>query len=83
MTTRMPPTGQATLNTKQAAGRLGVSVSYLNKARMAGYGPVAYMYGRKVVYLRSDVEAYAAAHRQEPAAAPAPSLSSGNAGGRA
>ncbi|CAM3168127.1 helix-turn-helix domain-containing protein [Methylobacterium mesophilicum] len=83
MMRRMPPTGRATLSTREAARRLGVSVSFLNKARMAGHGPAAYMYGRKVVYLPSDVEAYAAAHRQEPDVALAPSPSCGNEGGRA
>ncbi|CAX26045.1 protein of unknown function [Methylorubrum extorquens DM4] len=58
-----------TLTNKEAAARLGVSPSFLNKERMAGNGPVAYRYGRrKVVFLASDVAAYAAAHRQEPSA---------------
>lgn len=65
----MPPIGEAKLNTKEAAGRLGVSTSYLNRARALGFGPVAHRYGRKIVYLASDVAAYAAAHRVEPISA--------------
>jgi predicted DNA-binding transcriptional regulator AlpA len=81
----MPPTGEVTLKTKQAARRLGVSVSYLNKARAAGFGPRAFRYGRRIVYRAADIAAYAAAHMQEPVAtdAPAPSPSNGNEGGQA
>lgn len=66
MLARKPPIGVRTLSNKEAAARLGVSPSFLNKARQSGNGPVAYKYGRKVVYLAADIAAYAAAHRQAP-----------------
>lgn len=82
---RMPPTGETTLTTKETARRLGVSVSYLNKARAAGFGPRVSRFGRKLVYRAADVAAYAAAHVQEPVASDAsvPSPSSDIEGGRA
>ncbi|KAB7785380.1 helix-turn-helix domain-containing protein [Methylorubrum populi] len=84
MTLRMPPPGGAKLTTRETAHRLGVSPSYLNRARAGGYGPVAHRYGRKIVYLASDVAAYAAAHRLEPIAADASTASPSNTieGGR-
>lgn len=81
-TERMLPPGEITLTTRQAARRLGLSVSWLNKARARGEGPDHFRYGRRVVYRFRDVEAYAAAHR----ASVAPSTSSSSDeqdGGRA
>lgn len=84
MMLRMPPAGEARLTTQEAARRLGVSPSYLNRARVGGFGPAAHRYGRKIVYLASDVAAYAAAHRIEPTAVSSPASSSSNGieGGR-
>lgn len=71
-TKRMFPLGERPMKTWEAAHRLGVSESFLNKARAAGAGPAAYVFGRCVAYRVADVEAYAAAHRVEPAVAVAP-----------
>lgn len=46
------------LNTTQVAELLGVSVSYLNKCRRVGGGPVFVKLGAKVVYDREDVSAW-------------------------
>lgn len=67
-TERMVSPRETTISSEEAARRLGVSRSYLDKARAAGMGPVAYRFGKKVVFRVLDIEAYAAAHRVEPAA---------------
>lgn len=71
-TQRMFPPGERRIKAREAARRLGVSESFLNKARAAGTGPAAYVFGRCVAYRVADIEAYAAAHRVEPTAAVAP-----------
>lgn len=65
-TERMFPPGERRIKPREAARRLGVSESFLNKTRAAGTGPAAYVFGRCVVYRVADIEAYAAAHRVEP-----------------
>jgi predicted DNA-binding transcriptional regulator AlpA len=50
---------------KDAARFLGVSTSYLAKRRVSGDGPQFVKYGSKrVVYLRSDLEAWRDARRR-------------------
>lgn len=51
------------LNTAEAAERLGVSISYLNKRRLTGGGPVFVKIGARVVYDPSDLTAWVAARR--------------------
>lgn len=52
------------LNTAEAAQRLGVSSSYLNKLRLTGGGPVFVKMGAKVVYDLDDLSAWVAARRR-------------------
>lgn len=56
--------GDKLLNTAEAAERLGVSASYLNKLRLTGGGPVFVKMGAKVVYDASDLGAWVAARRR-------------------
>ena len=46
------------LNTARAAGRLGVSISWLAKSRMRGDGPRFTKLGRSVKYAESALVAY-------------------------
>ncbi|CAK0755076.1 hypothetical protein CCP4SC76_2580015 [Gammaproteobacteria bacterium] len=48
-----------------AAHYLGVSVQFLNKARMAGTGPLYIKAGTAVIYRRADLDAWLAAHVQQ------------------
>lgn len=59
--------GEPALTTKLAARYLGISVSLLNKLRGTGQGPAVQVYGKRCVYRRADLDAFAAAHRVEPA----------------
>jgi len=52
------------LNTTEAARKLGVSVSYLNKRRLTGGGPVFVKIGAKVVYDPADLSAWINARRR-------------------
>lgn len=52
------------LNTPETADRIGTSVSYLNKLRCAGGGPVFVKMGRLVRYRPEDVDAYLDARRR-------------------
>jgi len=56
--------GDGHLNTAEAAQRLGVSTSYLNKLRLTGGGPVFMKLGAKVVYSPADLSAWAASRRR-------------------
>ncbi|WP_336975923.1 helix-turn-helix domain-containing protein [Brevundimonas nasdae] len=56
--------GDGHLNTAEAAQRLGVSISYLNKLRLTGGGPVFMKLGAKVVYSPTDLTAWAASRRR-------------------
>jgi len=51
------------LNVKQAAERLGLSVSTLAKLRLSGDGPVFSKLGRRVVYAPKDLEAWITENR--------------------
>jgi len=46
------------LNTHQAAEKLGLSTSFLNKARLEGNGPSFIKLGSKVSYEMSDLESW-------------------------
>jgi len=53
------PVVQQTLDTKDAAKYLGVSVEFLKRARMKGNGPTFVKMGtRKVVYLINELDQY-------------------------
>lgn len=56
--------GDKLLTTAEAAERLGVSASYLNKLRLTGGGPVFVKMGAKVVYDASDLGAWVSARRR-------------------
>lgn len=56
--------GDGHLTTAEAAQRLGVSTSYLNKLRLTGGGPVFMKMGAKVVYSAGDLSAWAASRRR-------------------
>lgn len=65
-TQMMAPTRELMLVPRQAARRLGISVSLLHKLCAAGTGPVRYRYGKKVVFRQADVDAFAERHRVAP-----------------
>lgn len=48
----------ACLSTEQAAARLNLSPSTLNKWRLTGDGPRFLKLGRRVVYKREDIDAF-------------------------
>lgn len=52
------------LTTKDAAARIGKSVSWLNKSRMRGDGPVYLKNGGSVRYMPEDLDAWLAANRR-------------------
>jgi len=60
--------GEIMLTTKEAAMRLGLSPSTLNKARVGGTGPQIphVLLGGSVRYKASDLDAFIEAHRVQP-----------------
>ncbi len=73
---RMPPDNAMTED--EAARFLGVSPSFLAKRRCYGEGPAFVKYGgKRIVYLRPDLETWRSAQRRLPQAAMA--LQSGDA----
>lgn len=54
----------ANLRVKQAAAYVGVSKSYLDKARCYGGGPTYAKLGATVIYRSEDLDAWVAASRQ-------------------
>jgi predicted DNA-binding transcriptional regulator AlpA len=46
------------LNVRQCARYVGISESFLNKARLAGDGPVFMKIGKLVMYDRADVDSW-------------------------
>jgi predicted DNA-binding transcriptional regulator AlpA len=56
--------GLILLSVAQAANVIGMSASWLNKKRVVGGGPTYMKLGRRVVYDRTDVAAWVAAHRR-------------------
>lgn len=53
------------LNVKEAAHRLGVSVSFLNKARLSGEGPIFIKIGTRVAYDPADLVAWLEARKRQ------------------
>jgi predicted DNA-binding transcriptional regulator AlpA len=52
------------LTVEDAARYVGLSVSFMNRARLHGDGPVFLKLGRRVVYDRSDLDAWLASRRR-------------------
>lgn len=52
------------LNVNEAAERLGVSVSYLNKMRLTGGGPAFVKLGARVCYDQPDLSAWIDAQKR-------------------
>lgn len=52
------------LNTNEAAQRIGMSASWLNKTRMSGTGPVYVKVGGAVRYMPTDLDAWLASQRR-------------------
>jgi hypothetical protein len=50
---------------REAAKFLSLSVSYLNKLRCGGGGPVFYKVGRAVLYAPTDLESWLANRRRQ------------------
>lgn len=53
----------ALIRVKQAADYLGLSKSFLDKARCYGGGPAFIRFGNAVVYSTDDLDKWAADHR--------------------
>jgi hypothetical protein len=52
------------LHRKKAAEYLGVSLSWLDKARLSGLGPVFISIGGRVVYDSTDLDQFLQDHRR-------------------
>ena len=52
------------LSVNEAARKLGLSVSWLNKARITGGGPAYLKLGRRVFYSLGDLEDWVASRRR-------------------
>lgn len=64
--TRSDTAAPRLLNVNEAADRLGVSVSYLNKLRLSGNGPMFIKLGsRRVVYDPADLSRWLDACRRQ------------------
>lgn len=59
------------LRTPDAAQRLGVSASFLEKQRYLGTGPDYVKIGRSVAYRESDIDAWVAAQVRQNTSQPA------------
>src|SRR5690348_16062664 len=67
------PDSSLPLSEAEVAKILGIGVPTLRNWRCKGLGPtVVRLTGRRVVYLRSDLAEYFAAHRQQPDGTPLP-----------
>jgi predicted DNA-binding transcriptional regulator AlpA len=53
------------LNVTEAAQRLGVSVSFLNKARLSGEGPIFIKIGTRVTYDPADLSVWLEARKRQ------------------
>ena len=62
--THSKPTSRR-LHRKQAAEHLGVSLSWLDKARGSGFGPVFISIGGRVVYDSGDLEEFLQKNRHQ------------------
>lgn len=56
--------GSIYLNTRQAAGYLGLSERTLDRFRVSGDGPVFHRFGSQVRYTRADLKRWAASCRR-------------------
>ena len=52
------------LNPHEAARLLGLSAKTLARYRVAGTGPVFHRFGRRIRYLREDLDSWAASRRR-------------------
>ena len=52
------------MGTRDAAAFLGLSPRTLDRYRVSGDGPAFHKFGRRVRYLRADIEAWARARRR-------------------
>ncbi len=59
------------IKVKQAAERVGLSVSMMNKLRCLGGGPAFYKLGSSVFYREDDIDAWLAERRRTSTWAPA------------
>lgn len=59
------------IKVKQAAERVGLSVSMMNKFRCLGGGPAFYKLGASVFYREDDIDAWLAERRRTSTWAPA------------
>jgi excisionase family DNA binding protein len=55
----LPKKVEALLTTKEAAGFLRISKSYLDKLRVYGGGPKFLRFGRKILYRQSELNLWA------------------------
>ena len=58
------------LNVNEAASRLGVSISYLNKLRLTGEGPIFIKLGTRVAYDPADLATWIAERKRASTATP-------------
>ncbi|OQM77559.1 hypothetical protein BFN67_01610 [Pseudaminobacter manganicus] len=57
----------ANLRVRQAAEYVGLSKSFLDKARCFGAGPAFAKLGKTIIYSTDDLDAWVAANRRAPA----------------
>lgn len=55
---------EAYLNTKELAKTLGLSTSFFEKGRWQGKGPAYFKIGNRVLYRKSDIDAWLAGQYQ-------------------
>lgn len=61
----IPKPSSKRLHRKQAAEHLGVSLSWLDKARLTGLGPVFISIGGRVVYDSGDLDEFLQKNRRQ------------------
>ena len=61
---RLVATRRSLMRVSQAAARLGVSKSWLDKSRLLGTGPKFVKIGRRVAYDEDDLDAWVESHKQ-------------------
>jgi predicted DNA-binding transcriptional regulator AlpA len=54
----------ATMTREEAAKYVGVSVAFMNRARVVGDGPAYVKLGRRVVYNKADIDSWLASKRK-------------------
>ena len=63
--------------TNPAGAYLGISGRWLEKLRVIGGGPIYYKFGRRVLYRKEDLDAWAAARRRRSTSDSGPEASEG------